>query len=1784
MTSLFEYVEEGQGGNLFQYEEDKPLFRYEEPRDVQLMEERRGAVVAPEEQLSPGYQKPAEITRAESAFKAADNASMPTHEEDVAAKERAFQVADNLSMQDAWPDKPTGQPDYGDYRLVQGSPVDTHRGSPFADTKAGSARAAMAVAIANEYTEAGTPTSPSEVLKHFNQYSKELGLRGTLTPTEYYGMAITGMVAHGGMQAAARGGKAVASLLLGFGVFEGIGAAKGAYVRGVTGDNRDHYLADMMDPSTNPNAKEFVKGLETASEFFIGAKAAHVTNRTLGATINKVKNSNWFRRATIRERGVMLSDVGHMIDGMKAVGKTPGQIFRQIRRTYGPDSPQWKEVWENYAVKTQRVPEQPKAQAKPTETKTAEKPADKPTEEPAGAPEPAKPTKTKKTDVKVKPTTKEAAPEGGADGPTGDPVADVGAQKIDRDALGDVNVKKDGTPYTQKSIRLVVNRKVKSGLNVEPVQIDDAGEQWGWREVVDADPTGDIEAQAVIREKLLKAAPSGDYDTMLEHADTLIDKEGFSVDDVYEVLNQIDDEAVGTMSAGGGGATTYADSGIYADIPPKGSPSQESMAMAAKKESVAGAGTGAVYEGKTNFESMELPELVHLHKTLMDGKLPKVMERMKARGSFNTMSELTRLNANIFKDTSGAAKTLAHEIGHIVDYLPDRIPGIPRGNILGRIVSAKKTYRKHFVEGFPGGPHPITPKEKAGLRRQIKRELRGGERYVDEVITKKLKVTPDDILSIWNSTMTPDTLKKEFPGLYDYVAKLDAKGKKALITAAMRGDLPERVQKFAKTITKKTGKKVKQIIEGTPEEVRAEFRKAVMAEVLARRLLDKNVVMDELKQFTRKWKPFDENADWKYTKYRYKPAELYADAFSALLTDPNRLAAEAPVFCNAFLNFLERKPKFAEVWSDLQREIRGGKSVDARRKRARESMRIKTAELLAKTEPPSDGFWEEVAIKMVDKAWRILKDVHAVGDVPVESNPYLSYENWLYSGSIKEGYQNDMMERVFKPLAEANIDPVTFSEYLRYRREVGERHSIANPGGETQTVAYEMLKAVVDEAGPAIEKAADAFWEVRKEWFIDRIEQSGMHSKELTDKIVGNEIYARFEVVQEETIAKYGEAFSGMIHGQVGTLQDIADPFLATAASDIGAMSTLFKMMAMRDTVTFYQQHYSNKIQPAKRIGKNRFAKPARNSGYGMIGYLEGGKAKAFYVPKNVARAFETRESNPAVMALYNLTLPFRKLFVDYNLGFALKNPIRDIPAMIKVLPGANLRTILPLLIRSLPESYGRARGRALSPAVRMMLHEGSLISSHEFRGRIGTGGTTEFLQNMFKIYDMTPDGNGVWSHIRRNRGVQMAARPLLIAMRELSYITQATEGMTKIAAHKWLLKNHPDMPKELRAHIVREAGSPRFLTKGELNTELEAFIPFYNPAKEGTRTQLRAARRDKWDYWQKTFVFNLGPRILMRLAKLGLLGGAMAAIMNRATEYDTSNYNIIPLGMEGNNAVYLRIPQDEFARLLLNIEDFAWRTATQGARDPKELLKIYSGMIDVTFSNAPGMNPALTLLSDTFEFISGGIPYDYFRGKQWFSESINRSQKRRWAAFARGAASRYGLKAYYDFEKQDAKTVTDKLGRIPILGPAFNAFIKKTDFGLSQAAEREWEKVEAMKGEDRLLVRDVFERWMTNDTQGISDEKKTAINRRFSNKNMDIWEEYYRAWMNRNGNSLERRLANAKSRVEQEYYKHLMARDPFYKPTDMTPFFESMIMAHDTLHKPGDMTPVFESTIKEKK
>lgn len=176
--------------------------------------------------------------------------------------------------------------------------------------------------------------------------------------------------------------------------------------------------------------------------------------------------------------------------------------------------------------------------------------------------------------------------------------------------------------------------------------------------------------------------------------------------------------------------------------------------------------------GLKDIKIIEMPEMIQLAKELT-GSSPEVRRMRAAMGKFiGNGSGQIFLDPRIFADSIVTAKVLAHEIGHLVDYLPHH--HLKRGNIIGRLYSL----RNHLQRTAFGS--------KTGLNEQKVRdelvELTQYWRPWDEATSpawfnsyrkSSIELYADAVSVLFNS---PATLKEKAPTFYrEFFAWLDKK-------------------------------------------------------------------------------------------------------------------------------------------------------------------------------------------------------------------------------------------------------------------------------------------------------------------------------------------------------------------------------------------------------------------------------------------------------------------------------------------------------------------------------------------------------------------------------------------------------------------------------------------------------------------------------------------------------------------------------------------------------------------------------------------------------------------------------------------------------------------------------------------------------------------------------------------------------------------------------------------------------------------------------------------------
>lgn len=159
-----------------------------------------------------------------------------------------------------------------------------------------------------------------------------------------------------------------------------------------------------------------------------------------------------------------------------------------------------------------------------------------------------------------------------------------------------------------------------------------------------------------------------------------------------------------------------------------------------------------------HIRTIQFPEMVSMVRELT-GDVPTLKRFKRALGRmYESGKGYIKLNPDIFNNPVQAAKTLAHEIGHLADFIPDGFTS--RGNLIGRIASLSK-----FMQGKYGDLN----------NREIKQELKNltqlwkpFDETVNENFTKyrysSKELYADAVSVLLND---PGLLQKVAPKFYD---------------------------------------------------------------------------------------------------------------------------------------------------------------------------------------------------------------------------------------------------------------------------------------------------------------------------------------------------------------------------------------------------------------------------------------------------------------------------------------------------------------------------------------------------------------------------------------------------------------------------------------------------------------------------------------------------------------------------------------------------------------------------------------------------------------------------------------------------------------------------------------------------------------------------------------------------------------------------------------------------------------------------------------------------------
>lgn len=986
--------------------------------------------------------------------------------------------------------------------------------------------------------------------------------------------------------------------------------------------------------------------------------------------------------------------------------------------------------------------------------------------------------------------------------------------------------------------------------------------------------------------------------------------------------------------------------------------------------------------------AVEMPELVQIVKQLT-GDFPKLKTLPKAHGNFVAAGRgRINLDRRIFSDPVQAARTLAHEIGHLADYLPDHT--MARGNILGRIATLRQ-FMSNTLPKVPGSSSSLTAKERAQLRRNA-----------EKAVGKRPPKDEEADLSAWQ-----EQVKVRYAEMLQ--SALEARGL---------------VVNKARTVKNAAG------------------------EVTVSGL---GSVRDELMELTFWWRPLPSTGvSEHYLAYRESPEELYADALSVLFNAPEGLKTRAPLFWDMFFSYLDRKPEVkAEFFATWDLLHQGANAVSAVRTknlrlgfaRAEEILMRKAAERSARRNSlPAllDDFKQKhynLYAPIIDRT----RAAKAAGAKPgwtedpeyvFDAHPLAENENYRFLDRLNK--------QVMEPLATLGLDDSYLGEFLTFNRIANEAYQvegvdsgrtvIANPLGHDPKTARRELLAMRYRLGPARYDALKglathmqdlAFEVVKRGW------QNGIYSTDNYRRAAANKYnYATFAVVD---FLEDSPHIPAAIRQQRGTLREVANPFLATVLKMLTANKLAEHNNAKRVALKLLVDHFPGEVEqaPVTRIplagGKVMTrAKPAP-AGKEELVVLEDGRPLTWYVEPEMARMFDHRPpaSAHAIVGLMNWT--FRNLFypafITYNPAFQFySNPLRDLRrSYVNLPPGVQRRRFAGEQVKA----GVSARARMLNDITGAELQRRRVLRSLAARRPLAPDEKAELdhldrralaiemlatraIATPFESFAVNPLRHDVWGAMltdyrllpdeEKGTWLRQHAGKLGGLLDKMEAAGLVLEAMPKMAAYRVLTRDLGWHAQQAAEYVRNHVGTPNFMRRGYWAQMDGTVFPFVNVMMQGLASDLRQAQgrmlapvggaKQRAEWWRRMAESTLVPRLLQALAAAGVFGAGLKGLYDGVSEYQKSNFLVLPLGKThagdfGGQTVAVRLPEDETARVMGGLVHHIVQLA---ANDDPAAKASVTELLNYMGGQAPGVNPLVSLASGWSQYAAGINPRDSFR------------------------------------------------------------------------------------------------------------------------------------------------------------------------------------------------------------
>ena len=831
----------------------------------------------------------------------------------------------------------------------------------------------------------------------------------------------------------------------------------------------------------------------------------------------------------------------------------------------------------------------------------------------------------------------------------------------------------------------------------------------------------------------------------------------------------------------------------------------------------------------------------------------------------------------------------------------------------------------------------------------------------------------------------------------------------------------------------------------------------------------KNIdIRKELKAVSDFWRPWDESvASDSFRKYRNSGKELYADAISMLFNNPGMLEEMAPQFYKEFFTALDNKADVKEAYFGIQEALSGTREELVARRRAGVQRMFETADYKAeelqklKDEEKVKARKElifRLKNQFVDKNFPVISRVKELEKqgvfIPEDENPIYFLEERNYVGGLIKGFTERGFEPVYLATQEAGIDWSNFGEALLYERILaGDRSELANPRGITPEVAKELYDDLKKNLGPekakALEEQVEAFRKPVKE-IAEKAFEAGLYTEELHEEMKANPAYVTFQVIEH-----LEDGVTSRIYKQIGTLKEVRNPADATILKTLVTLRAIEFQEVKVSIFDHLQKNFPSQIEDAEEIFTGRGKKPieSKDPNKKLIIYYKEGKIKGKYVDPYIADSINNDSVGRNFAALEVLkklnSAVFRPLFITFNIGFQTFNLFRDFLRFWKNTPHMTMIKAAKLYIKALPAAKARAFGvtednAAMGEFIRQA-EEAKILSvtfnDYLLGRKVGDKQIEDILARVgVGDFKLEPS--------------KWYARPFMPILEFIKNLGDLVETLPKVAAiYEFKGKGSiADISPADRSFIRRKVGSPDFLAGGTAKPISNELFLFSNAITQAIRADLEIATDPKTraGFWWKTAKYNAIPKILMFAALVGAFGETVRRIMQSASEYDRTNYIIIPLGEDDKgNAIYFRLPQDDSGRF---VSGLFWK-GLQLAKGDTDVIKTTQQVLDYTGGQLPSMSPPIEALTATGQLLAGQNPYDFFRGRNVLTDDEFRARDLRtakkflgWEFQQLGGGTVW--KFYAGEQAPREQTLGQKILELPILSNIIGRFIKVSNYG----------------------------------------------------------------------------------------------------------------------------------------